>query len=414
MQAEIITIGDEILIGQIIDTNSAWMGQQLNLVGIDVTRISSISDDKTAIVDALDHLYPSTQLVLITGGLGPTKDDLTKLTLCEYFGMELTFREDVYAHILALFHALGRVPAAVNREQALLPDGCRVLHNGVGTAPGMLFEHKGKHFISMPGVPYEMKHIMQNHVMPIIAKELLRQYILHSTVLTVGVPESELAERLESFEAQLPAGIKLAYLPRPGMVRLRLTAKGSDEGQVAKLVSVQENLLKATLGKVVYGMDADSLEKVIGDLLIRRKESIALAESCTGGYIAHLLTSVAGSSAYFLGGIVAYDNRVKMQQLGVEEHVLQRNGAVSEECAMQMAMGARAHLKSTWALATTGIAGPDGGTEEKPVGTVWIALAGPAGCTAHKYQFGTDRSRNIKKSAFAALDMLRSALIEEE
>lgn len=412
MQAEIITIGDEILIGQIIDTNSAWMGQQLNLIGFDVTRISSISDDKRAIVNALDNLYPATKLVFITGGLGPTKDDLTKNTLCDYFGMQLTFREEVYAHILELFKSLGRIPAAVNREQALLPDGCRVLNNNVGTAPGMLFVQNDRYIISMPGVPYEMKHIMQNHVLPIIAKELLRQYIVHRTVLTVGVPESELSERLENFESQLPQGIKLAYLPRPGMVRLRLTAKGNDEASVLQLISNQEIILKETLGKVVYGIESDSLEKVIGDLLKMREESIATAESCTGGYIAHLLTSIAGSSAYYFGSVVAYDNSIKVKELGVAQATLNEFGAVSEQIVKQMAEGARAKMATTWALATSGIAGPDGGTEDKPVGTVWIALAGPAGTIAQKFQFGNDRMRNIKKSAFAALDMLRSALIE--
>ncbi len=412
MQAEIITIGDEILIGQIVDTNSAWMGQQLNAVGIDVARISSISDSENAIASALDNIYPETKLVLLTGGLGPTKDDLTKNVLASYFKMELTYRPEIFDHILQLFATMGRVPSANNKQQAMLPNGCRVLHNALGTAPGMLFMHNGIYIVSMPGVPYEMKHIMQTHVLPIVSKELLRQHILHRTLLTVGVPESELSERLENFESEMPVGIKLAYLPRPGMVRLRLTAKGSDENAVIALVASQEAKLKAVLGSVVYGTDEERIEKIVGDLLVARGETIATAESCTGGYIAHLITSIPGSSGYFLGSVVAYANAVKTSFLGVDEAALQTHGAVSERVVCQMAEGARSKLKSTWALATSGIAGPDGGTESKPVGTVWIALAGPNGTQAHKFMFGKDRERNIKKSAFAAIDLLRSALLQ--
>ena len=411
MQAEIITIGDEILIGQIVDSNSAWMGQQLNLIGIDVTRITSISDKKEAIIGALDGLLPDTTLVLITGGLGPTKDDITKHTLADHFGMKLVYREDVYAHIEKLFESLGRKPNGLNRAQAEVPDGCRVLFNDTGTAPGMLFVEKGRYICSMPGVPYEMKFIMEKRLLPIVEAELLRKHIVHKTILTVGVPESELSESLNDFEAELPAFIKMAYLPRPGMVRLRLSAKGDDENVLRDAISGQAEKLKSILGAVVYGQEVDRLEQIIGELLVSRGETISTAESCTGGYIAHLLTSIAGSSRYFMGGIVAYDNAVKAAQLGVSENSLLSVGAVSEDVIRQMAEGARARLKSTWALATSGIAGPDGGTPEKPVGTVWIALAGPKGTIARKFQFGNDRERNIKKSAFAALDMLRMALI---
>lgn len=411
MQAEIITIGDEILIGQIVDSNSAWMGQQLNLIGVDVARITSISDKKEAIVGAMDGLLPDTTLVLITGGLGPTKDDITKHTLADYFGMKLVYREDVYAHIEKLFESLGRKPNGLNRAQAEVPEGCRVLFNDTGTAPGMLFIQNGRYICSMPGVPYEMKFIMEKRLLPIVEAELLRKHIVHKTILTVGVPESELSESLNDFEAELPPFIKMAYLPRPGMVRLRLTAKGDDENVLRDAISAQAEKLKSILGAVVYGQEVDRLEQIIGEMLVARAETISTAESCTGGYIAHLLTSVAGSSRYFLGSIVAYDNAVKIAQLGVRENSVLSVGAVSEDVIRQMAEGVRTRLKTTWALATSGIAGPDGGTPEKPVGTVWIALAGPSGTVAKKYQFGNDRDRNIKKSAFAALDMLRGALM---
>jgi nicotinamide-nucleotide amidase len=411
MQAEIITIGDEILIGQIVDTNSAWMGQQLNLIGIDVARITSISDSKEAIAGALDALLPNTTLVLITGGLGPTKDDITKHTLANYFGMKLAYREDVYAHIEKLFESLGRKPNGLNRAQAEVPDGCRVLFNDTGTAPGMLFTENGRYICSMPGVPYEMKFIMEKRLLPIVEAELIRKHIVHKTILTVGVPESELSESLNEFEAELPSFIKMAYLPRPGMVRLRLTAKGDDEELLRESISAQAQKLKSILGEVVYGQEVDRLEQIVGEMLAARSETISSAESCTGGYIAHLITSIAGSSRYFMGSVVAYDNAVKVSQLGVSETSLAQHGAVSEAVIRQMAEGARTRLNTTWSLATSGIAGPDGGTSDKPVGTVWIALAGPSGTIVKKFQFGNDRERNIKKSAFAALDMLRGALM---
>lgn len=412
MQAEIITIGDEILIGQIVDTNSAWMGQQLNLIGVDIARITSISDSKEAITGALDALLPNTTLVLITGGLGPTKDDITKHTLADYFRMKLVYRADVYTHIEKLFESLGRKPNGLNRAQAEVPDGCRVLFNDTGTAPGMLFVQDGRYICSMPGVPYEMKFIMEKRLLPIVEAELIRQHIVHKTILTVGVPESELSESLNDFEAELPSFIKMAYLPRPGMVRLRLTAKGNDEAVLREAISAQAKKLKEILGAVVYGQEVDRLEQIVGEMLAARGETISTAESCTGGYIAHLLTSIAGSSRYFMGSIVAYDNAVKAAQLGVSETSLLEVGAVSEDVIRQMAEGAKTRLNTTWALATSGIAGPDGGSPEKPVGTVWIAIAGPSGTKARKFQFGNDRERNIKKSAFAALDMLRMELLK--
>ncbi len=414
MQAEIITIGDEILIGQIIDTNSAWIAQQLNGVGIDVARITSISDTKEAIKHALDAVLPDTKLILLTGGLGPTKDDITKHTLATYFGLQLEFVPEVYAHIERLFESMGRTPAPRNRHQAEVPKGCRILFNDMGTAPGMLFVQNDKYFVSLPGVPYEMKFLIEKRLLPIVEKELIRQHIMHRTLLTVGLPESELADKLSDFEEHLPAFIKMAYLPRPGMVRLRLTARGNDEAELQNGLIASEEKLHAILGSSIYGTEKQRLEEIVGDLLVTRKETIATAESCTGGYIAHLITSVSGSSLYFMGSVLAYANAVKTNELGVEETVLTDYGAVSEQVVKQMAEGVRLKLGTTWALATSGIAGPDGGTDEKPVGTVWLALAGPDGTIAKKYLFGKDRMRNIKKSAFMALDLLRNELVKNQ
>lgn len=410
MEAEIITIGDEILIGQITDTNSAWIGQQLNRAGLHVSRITSISDTQDAIIGALSSIHPETKLVLITGGLGPTKDDITKKTLATFFNMKLEYREEIYTHIEELFKSMGRTPSERNREQALVPVGSEVLFNQVGTAPGMLFKQNGCFYVSMPGVPYEMKHLMHTHVLPIVEKEILRQHIVHETIVVAGIPESDLADRLQDFEDELPNFIKMAYLPRPGLVRLRLTAKGSHEDNLEQKVQNQMTRLNDILGDAVLGKEQDTLEKIIGKKLSTRKETLATAESCTGGYIAHMITSVAGSSAYYLGSIVAYDNAVKEQQLGVKKETLAERGAVSEAVVLEMAEGVREVLSADWGIATSGIAGPDGGTDDKPVGTVWIGISGPTGSFAKRFQFGNNRERNIKRSALMALDLLRNAL----
>lgn len=410
MKAEIITIGDEILIGQITDTNSAWIGQQLNRAGLLVSRITSISDTEDAIIGAMASIKPETKLVLITGGLGPTKDDITKKTLASFFNMKMEYREEIYTHIEDLFKSMGRTPSERNREQALVPVGSDVLFNHVGTAPGMLFKQHGCFYVSMPGVPYEMKHLMHNHVLPLVEKEILRQHIVHETIVVAGIPESDLADQLHEFEENLPEFIKMAYLPRPGLVRLRLTAKGSPEDNLDQAVLHQITRLKDILGDAVLGKEQDTLEKIIGKKLTARKETLATAESCTGGYIAHMITSVAGSSAYYLGSVVAYSNAVKEKQLGVKKEILTKNGAVSEAVVLQMAEGVRKTINTDWGIATSGIAGPDGGTEDKPVGTVWIGISGPTGSLAKRFQFGKNRERNIKKSALMALDLLRNAL----
>jgi nicotinamide-nucleotide amidase len=411
VQAEIITVGDEILIGQTIDTNSAWMGQKLNEVGVDVHRVVSIRDTGAAIVNALESLDPKTRIVLITGGLGPTKDDLTKHTLTEYFGGELIFNQPIFEHIQELFRQIGRDISHLNRDQAFLPSNCKVLQNNVGTASGMRFEKDGRYIISMPGVPFEMKFLMREHILPWIGRDLMEQDILHRTFLTQGIPESLLAERISDWETNLPSELKLAYLPSPGIVKLRLTAKG-DKANLLPLFEEQELKLRNILGKAIYGTGASSLQEVLGQMLMEKSLSLSTAESCTGGYIAHLLTSIAGSSNYFKGSIVAYSNEVKQAQLGVKNETIERVGAVSEEVVKEMAEGARERLLTDYAIAISGIAGPDGGSEEKPVGTVWIAIAGPDGCRASLHRFGKHRDRNIKRSALMALDLLRQRLME--
>ncbi|MBI1317195.1 competence/damage-inducible protein A [bacterium] len=409
MQAEIITIGDELLIGQTIDTNSAWMGEQLNKVGVEVHQIRSVRDRPDSIVTALDSLHPESRLVLITGGLGPTRDDKTKATLARYFNTTLEFNPDVFAHIDALFRSFGRDLSRLNRDQAVLPVGAALLKNDVGTASGMRFERNGIFYVALPGVPYEMKHLMETHVFPWIRRELQDTHIEHRTVYTQGVPESELAHRIAAFEENLPDTISLAYLPSPGKVRLRLSSQGEREVVVPQ-VDAQVKALTELLGEVVYSVDEEEMERVLARMLTERKARLALAESCTGGYVAHRLTRIPGSSAWFLGGVVAYSNEAKNAFLGVAPELIARHGAVSEEVAMAMASGARTRFNSDYTLSLTGIAGPDGGSEEKPVGTVWIGISGPEGTRALRHRFGTDRIRNIERSALAAFDLLRKSL----
>ena len=412
VQAEIITIGDEILIGQTVDTNSAWMGQELNLRGVDIDRIVSIRDTKEAIVHALDQVKPTTQLVLITGGLGPTKDDLTKHVLTEYFGGELIQNDEALENIHRLFNTIGLKVNAVNEAQALLPSTAKALINEVGTASGMHFEKNKCHYISMPGVPYEMKNIMKVHILPFIEEHLVSGHIVHKTLLTHGVPESVLAEMISNWEEELPNPLKLAYLPSPGMVKLRITAKGGDRGFLEASIAREALQLKKLIGNHIYGEDDDSLEKLVGRLLKDKRANLATAESCTGGHLAHRITSVPGSSAYFNGSVVAYDNAIKERVLGVSASSLEEYGAVSEAVVCQMAEGICKLMGTHYGLATSGVAGPDGGSEEKPVGTVWIAVAGPSGTVAKKFTFGKDRLRNIHRSSFMALSMLRQSLIE--
>jgi nicotinamide-nucleotide amidase len=407
MKTEIITIGDEILIGQIVDTNSAWLGQQLNLRGIEVYQVTSVHDDRTHILKALAAAEQNADLVLITGGLGPTKDDITKKTLCEYFNTELKFHPEVFRHIEKLLTERGVTVNQLNRDQALLPAICTVLHNSAGTAAGMWFERNDTIFVSMPGVPFEMEAIMNDEVFPRLSALGITQSIVHKTVLTFGLAESMLAEKIESWENALPDFIKLAYLPSPSMVRLRLSAYGTNRAAMETEVEKQVNLLLELIPEYVFGYDNDNLATAVGHLLMQLNRTMAVAESCTGGNIAHYITSNPGSSAYFKGGIVAYSNDVKVKLLGVPAGIIEKEGAVSQQVAEAMAIGARKSLGADYAVSTTGIAGPDGGSEEKPVGTVWIAVAGPSGVSSKKYVFKHNRERNIIRSTQTALNLLR-------
>ncbi len=413
MKAELITIGDEILIGQIVDTNSAWMGQQLNLLGIEVYQVTSVHDNHDHIMKALAEAEENADLVLITGGLGPTKDDITKHTLCEYFGTELVFHPEVLEHVRSLLSSRNVNINQLNTDQALLPASCTVLHNSAGTAAGMWFERNNTIFVSMPGVPFEMEAIMTEEVFPRLTKLGITQSIVHKTVLTIGLPESMLAEKIEQWESALPDFIKLAYLPSPMMVRLRLSGYGTDQSELEAEIDRQVKKLLGIIPENVFGFDNDNLGLVIGRLLKESSRTLAVAESCTGGKIAHFITSNPGSSAYFKGGVVAYSNEIKNKLLDVPSEIIESFGAVSQQVAEAMAKGAQKVLNSDYSVATTGIAGPDGGTEEKPVGTVWIAVAGPSGIISKKYIFRHNRERNIIRTTHTALNMLRTLILTE-
>jgi len=411
MLAEIITIGDELLIGQVIDTNSAWIAEQLNLIGIKVHQITSISDEQKHILTTLSEASQRAQLVLITGGLGPTKDDITKQALCDYFGTSLVFSPEAYKNVAKLFAARGVAVSEINRLQAMVPANCRVVPNPNGTAPCMWFEKDGCIYVSMPGVPFEMKAIMEQEILPQLLDKL-NKVIIHRTILTEGVGESNLATIIEPWEDSLPSFIKLAYLPQPGMVRLRLTAYGTDRTLLQDAVNKAEKELYPYAGKFIFGFDDDTMESVIGQLLRSKGFTLSTAESCTGGNIAQLITSIAGSSDYFKGSVVAYSNEIKEQILGVPRQVLAEHGAVSEQTVIAMAEGIRRSFHTDFAIAVSGIAGPGGGTHEKPVGTTWIAIATPHETFARKFLFGEHRGRNIRKASVAALNMLRGKLVE--
>ncbi len=413
MKAEIINIGDELLIGQVVNTNASWMAETLNKWGIQTVRITVIADRKEEIVQAFDDASVRADVILISGGLGPTKDDITKQTLAEYFDSEMVFHEPTFKQVETIFKARNFPVNEINRQQALIPDKCTPLFNKNGTAPGMWFERAGKVYVSMPGVPFEMKPMLTEQVLPKLREKFRLGHIYHKTVMTTGIPESMLAERIEAWENSLPDHIKLAYLPQPGIVRLRLTASGDDKKVLEEEVNRYCRKLHTLIPEVIFGYDDISLEEVVGKLLVKSGKTVATAESCTGGYISHLITSIPGSSRYFKGGIVSYANEVKAAMLKVPEKLLEQYGAVSKEVVEAMAAGARKQIETHYALAVSGIAGPDGGTKEKPVGTVWIALATPEKVLSQKFHFGEHRGRNIRRSALAALNMLRLELQKE-
>ncbi|TCD01436.1 competence/damage-inducible protein A [Pedobacter psychroterrae] len=413
MLAEIITIGDEILIGQIVDTNSAWMARQLNLIGVQVKQVTSVSDDADHIIEALQQAEKRAGIILITGGLGPTKDDITKLTLAKYFDMGFRRDEETLQHVTAIFEKLNRPMIEGNRKQADVPEGCVVIKNKNGTAPCMWFENNGNIIVSMPGVPYEMMYLMEEEILPRIKLQFKLPFIVHRTILTAGIGESFLAAEIADIEDSLPAHIKLAYLPRLGQVRLRLSGTGTDEGVLKSEVQHYAAKLISKIKKHVVIDDDIALEKAILDIMKRRNLTLSTAESCTGGYIAHLITQHAGSSAVFAGGAVVYSNQLKQSVLGVKTTTLDSFGAVSEETVKEMAAGAISHFKTDYAVAVSGIAGPDGGTPEKPVGTVWIALATRDKVFAKRFNFGNKRIQNIERSAIAALTMIVNDLNQD-
>ncbi|WP_282125127.1 competence/damage-inducible protein A [Marinifilum flexuosum] len=410
MQAEIITIGDEILIGQVVDTNSAWMAKELSKYGIGVSKITSISDEADDIVKTIEAAMKRSPLVLMTGGLGPTNDDITKKTLSDYFGMKLIQDDELYQKIQDRLAKYGIPMNRFNREQALIPDRARIIPNDFGSAPCMWFEKDKRILVSMPGVPFEMKGIMQNGLIPAITDHFVTSEIVHKTIMTDGIGESVLAQMLSDWEGNLPQDMKLAYLPSPGKVRLRLSITGDSKPELEKMVDAEVQKLKKILPDNIFAYDDIAIEERIAELLLEKGKTLGTAESCTGGYIAHLITSHAGSSAYFKGSVVSYSNEIKENVLGVNSKDLEEFGAVSQEIVEQMATGARKVLNTDYAVATSGIAGPDRGTDEKPVGTVWIALAGDFGVRSEKLELYKVRERNIKVSAFKVLNLLRKEL----
>jgi nicotinamide-nucleotide amidase len=410
IKAEIITIGDEILYGQITDTNSQWISAELDKIGVRTIRKSSIGDAEEEILQIFKESQARADIVLITGGLGPTKDDITKKTFCKYFGTEMQVREDALAHLLLFCEKRNYIPTPIILTQAELPSNATYLHNKLGTAPGMWFEHEGTVFVSMPGVPFEMKGLITDSVIPKIKEHFSTPHIFHKIIRTVGTGETVLAERISDWEDALPQHLKVAYLPAIGQVKLRLTGFGNDLQAIEKEVLAKVDEMLPLIQEFVYGFDDEELEVAIGNQLVKKHQTVSVAESCTGGYLSHLFTRNSGSSAYFFGGVVAYDNSVKINQLGVLAETIEKNGAVSEETVIEMAQNVRKKLKTTFGLATTGIAGPNGGTLQKPVGTIWIALASENETITHKLQLGGKREQNIISTASSVLNLLRKML----
>lgn len=414
VNASIITIGDELLIGQTIDTNSAFIAQELNKIGVWVKRRVAVGDVYDDIWNALDEEGKQSDIVIITGGLGPTADDITKPLLCKYFEGKLVVNEKVLAHVKYLFEKVFRRPGPMlerNLKQAEVPDVCTVLHNARGTAPGMLFKREGKVLISLPGVPHEMKGLIVNEVVPYLLSAFKMPAIVHKTAFTAGQGESMIAELLKDFEPSLPSHIKLAYLPNYGMVKLRLTSQGDNKQKVEKELMPYFEKLQELVKDFLVTNEDEGLEIVIGKILKQKGKTMGTAESCTGGYIAHLITSVAGSSAYYKGSVISYANEIKENILGVKEDTLLSVGAVSEETVKEMVKGAISKLNVDFALATSGIMGPGGGTDEKPVGTVWIAVGNKEKTETLKLNLRFDRQRNIGMTAANALNLLRKFIL---
>ena len=413
--ASIITIGDELLIGQVIDTNSAWMAQQLNKAGIQVKRRIAVGDKALDIREALDEERVHSDIILITGGLGPTADDITKPLLCEYFKGTMIVNKEALENVKYLFEKVfKREISERNIRQAEVPDNCKVILNKRGSAPGMWFEVDGKVFVAMPGVPYEMKGMMEDDVIPSLCKQFSFPHIAHRTLLTFGIGESVIADRIANFEAALPAEIKLAYLPNYGMVRLRLTTSGVNKTKVDAEIDNYFSELQTYVSDYLVTIEDESLEVVVGKLLLKKNKTMSTAESCTGGYIAHLLTTLPGASAFYTGSVVSYSYKAKEDLLSVQEKTLLEKGAVSEEVVMEMAAGALKNINSNYTIAVSGIMGPQGGTPDKPVGTVWVCVGSIDKLITRKFHFRFDRQKNIELTAANALNLLRRFIEEED
>lgn len=414
MKAEIITIGDEILIGQIVDTNSAYISKELNKIGVSVHQITSIQDERSHILQTLEEAAKRADIIIITGGLGPTKDDITKKCLCEFFDDKLVRNEEVLKHIEALFDKYIDTPISdLNRDQALLPSRAIALHNEYGTAAGMWFKDQGKVFISMPGVPYEMRGLMEREIIPRLMQTYSRPVILHKTVITYGLGESAIAERIEEWEDNLPKEIRLAYLPNLGRVRLRLTAKGDNENYLSNLINNQITALHEYIGDLIYGFeDDDPLEVVIGRMLVEKGWTLSTAESCTGGRLASKFTTAPGSSESFKGSVVCYSTESKKELLDVSEDLIKKYSVVSAEVAIAMAEGVQKRFHTEFAISTTGNAGPTKGDSDADLGTVFLGIATPDGVTAHEFNFGNHREKVIGKSVNKAMELLQQSIIK--
>ncbi len=411
MKVEIISIGDELLIGQTVNTNATWLGTEFSLRGGSVYHTTVIRDVKDDILEAIDRAFSRVDVIVVTGGLGPTKDDITKYTLCEYFDTELVINKEVLARVRGFFEARGREMLEVNNKQAEMPEKARVLKNEMGTASGMWFDHNGKVLISLPGVPYEMKHLMTERAFPLLMEQFDMKAIYHRTLQTQGIGESYLAQRIEDIETDIRNnGFGLAYLPSSSQVRLRISSERSELNEIK--IEGYLKQIEERLPQYVFGREQDRLSEIIGNWMLKNKKTIGTVESCTGGAIASEIVSVSGSSEYFMGSMVTYSYELKSKLVGVNMDDIQNDGAVSESVVRQMAEGGREALGVDYCIAASGIAGPNGGTEDKPVGTVWIGIAGPESTSAQKFLFGDQRDRNIERTVLTALNLLRCEVLK--
>ena len=414
MKAAIITIGDEILIGQIVDTNSAFIAKSLDRIGVEVVEMLSISDDKKHILDTFALLQNKVDVVIVTGGLGPTKDDVTKKTFCDYFNDELVVNPEVLAHVTQLIEGFYKRPISqLNKDQALVPSTCTVLHNKVGTAPGMWMKKENTVFISLPGVPYEMKYLVEEEIIPKIVREYKRPYIIHKTILTYGQGESLVAERIEHWENNLPEFIKLAYLPNPGRVRLRLTARGAEKEQLEAAIEENVRSLDLIIHDIIVGYEEnETIESVVGKILTKQNKTVSTAESFTGGRVASLLSAVPGASSYFKGSVVSYATEAKINVLGVSEEIIKKHSVVSAEVATAMALSVKNLLKTDYGIATTGNAGPSKGDSDAEIGTVFIALATPSEVIVEEFNFGQPREKVIDRATVKSLEILQKEILK--